>query len=73
MLSLITLYDSNGIRTHHHLIRKRTLNHLVKIAKIRPVWVNGLVLIYELSGCRFKSRCCHLNSRYRACFEQGVL
>ena len=24
--------NSNGIRTHNHLVRKRTLNHLVKLA-----------------------------------------
>ena len=25
------LSDSNGIRTHNHLVRKRTLNHLGKL------------------------------------------
>ena len=38
------LSDFNGTRTHNHLVRKRTLNHLV----------------YELSGCGFESRCSHL-------------
>ena len=28
-----TLSDSNGIRIHNHLVRKQTLNHLVKLAK----------------------------------------
>ena len=28
-----SLNDSNGIQTHNHLDRKRTLNHLVKLAK----------------------------------------
>ena len=28
-----SLSDSSGIRTHKHLVRKRTLNHLVKLAK----------------------------------------
>ena len=37
-----------------------------------PVWRNGWVFVYELSGCEFESRCSHLNFRYRACFEQGV-
>ena len=37
----------------------------------RPVWVNGWVFIYELSGCGFKTCCSHLNFRYCACFEQG--
>ena len=36
------------------------------------VWLNGGVLIYELSGCGFESRCCHLNFRNHACFEQGL-
>ena len=27
---LFSLSDSNGIRTHNHLVRKRTLNHLAK-------------------------------------------
>ena len=26
------LSDSNGIRTHNHLVRKLTLNHLAKLA-----------------------------------------
>ena len=25
---------SDGIRTHNHLVRKRTLNHLAKLAKL---------------------------------------
>ena len=37
-------------------------------------WIYTLQLLelYELSGCRFKSHCCHLNFRYRACFEEEV-
>ena len=53
-----TLCDCNGTRTHNHLVRKRTLNHLV--------------LVYKLSGCGFASRCSNLSFRFRACFEQGV-
>ena len=37
-----------------------------------PVWQNGWVFIYELSGCGFESSCSHLNFRFRTCFEQGV-
>ena len=36
------------------------------------VWLNGWVFVYKLSGCGFKSCCCYLNFRYRACFKQGV-
>ena len=32
-----SLSDSNRIRTYNHLFRKRTLNHLAKLA----VWLNG--------------------------------
>ena len=39
---------------------------------IWPVWLNGWVFVYELSGCGFESSCNHLNFRFRACFEQGV-
>ena len=61
----------NRIRTHNHLVRKRTLNHLTIQAKW-PVLLNSWVFVYELSGRRFESRCSHLNFRYAACFEQGV-
>ena len=27
----------------------------------RPVWLNGWVFVYELSGCGFESRCNHSN------------
>ena len=52
--------DSNVIRNHNHVGRKRTLNHLAK-------W-----FLYELSDCGFESCCYHWNFRYGACFEQGV-
>ena len=35
------LGDSNGIKSHNHLVRKRMLNHLAKLS-----WV----FVYELSG-----------------------
>ena len=59
----------NGIQTqlwtHNHLVRKWTLDHL---AKIRPVWLNGWVFVYELSGCEFESHCCQL--RLQKLFNQ---
>ena len=30
---------------------------------IWPVWLNGWVFVYELSGCGFESSCSHLNVR----------
>ena len=60
--------DYKGIRTHNHLVCKRTLNHLAKQAD----WLNCWVLVHELIGWRFESCCSHLNFRYRDCFEQKV-
>ena len=40
------------------------LNNLVILAK-------QLGVRYKLKGCCFESCCCHLNFRYRVCFEQG--
>ena len=45
-----SLSDSNIIRTHNYLVRKRTLNHLAKLA----------LSVRSQSGCGFESRCCHL-------------
>ena len=59
----------NVIRTHNHSVRKWSLNHSTKLG---PVWLNGWVFAYEVSGCRFEYRCFHLNFIYRACFYQGV-
>ena len=53
----LILFDCNGIRTHNHLICKRTLNQFDCLVK----W---------LSGCGFMPRCSYLNFRYRTCFEQ---
>ena len=54
------LCDNNGIQTHNQLVRKRSVR------------LNDWAFVYELSSCGFESRCCHLNFRYGACFEQGV-
>ena len=39
-----SLSDSNGIRTHNYLVRKRTLNHLAKLA----------LVIYLIVGLNFQ-------------------
>ena len=33
-LNIFLLSDSNEIQTHNHLVRKRTLNHLAKLASL---------------------------------------
>ena len=42
------------------------------ISQIGVVYYEIMIKTYELSGCGLKSRCSHLNFRYRAFFEQGV-
>ena len=66
--TIIYLGDCNWSRTQNHLVRKRTFNHLA----IRPVWPNGWVFVYEVSGSGFESSCNNLIIRFRACFEQGL-
>ena len=50
----------------------RTDKYSQQISIIWPVWLNGWVFIYELSGCRFEPSCSHLTFRFRACFENRV-
>ena len=52
---------TNKPTTNNHLVSKRT-----RLGQF------GLILVYKLSGCGFKSRCCNLNFRYHACFKQRV-
>ena len=51
-----TLSDCNGTRTDNHLVRKRTLNHLAKLAK----WLSCAVstYLYGAFDCMFLS--CHV-------------
>ena len=58
------------IKTYNQL--RHTDKYSQHSSIICPVWPNGLVFIYELSGCGFESRCSPLILRYGACFEQGV-
>ena len=46
----------NRIRTHNHLVRKRTLKHLAKLAKWWSCSVSGY--LYGAFNCEFLS--CHL-------------
>ena len=51
-----SLSDCNWIRTHNHLVHKRTLNHLAKLAK----WLSCVVstYLYGAFDCMFLS--CHV-------------
>ena len=59
-----SLSDSNEIRNHSHLVRKTSIRPFSETGQILPVWLNGWMLIYKLSGCGFESRCCHLRKFY---------
>ena len=59
------------IRTYSQM--HRTDRYSQNCSIIWPVWLNVWVFIYKLSGCGFESSWSHLNFRFRACFEQGVL
>ena len=50
ILFAIKLLAQVNIFKHNHLVLKRTLNHLAKLAK---------VFVNELRSCRFESRCSH--------------
>ena len=59
------------------LFEKKTNEKIETFEELRktefwPVWLNGWVFVYELSGCGFESRCSRLNFRFLACFKQGV-
>ena len=47
--------DCNWTRSHNHLVNKKTLNHLAKLASLAK-WLS----VSELSGCGFESSCSHL-------------
>ena len=43
-----TLSDCNETRTHNHLVRKRTFNHLAKLAKtLFYIMANLLIYFYS--------------------------
>ena len=58
-----SLSDCNGTRTHNHLVHKRTLNHLAKLAKRLSCAYDCMLschVVYKLSGCGFECHCSHL-------------
>ena len=65
-----TLKRVRDIRTCNQM--QRTDKYSQHSSIIWPVWLNGWVFLYELSGCGFESSCSHLNFRFHACFKQGV-
>ena len=68
--TFIVLEESK--KKHSSCDSNETHNRLALKQPLKPVWLNSWVFVYELNGCGFESRWYHLNSRYRASFEQGV-
>ena len=58
---------------HDIIITYSQMHHANKYSQhtsiIWPVWLNGWVFIYELSGCGFEPCCCQLTFRYGTYFE----
>ena len=52
-----SLSDYNWTRIHNPLVYRRTLNW--------PVWLNGWVFVYELSGCGFETNWSHHGFYYK--------
>ena len=52
------LSDCNWTRTQNHWVRKQTLNQ--PFGQTGPVWPNGWVFVYKLSGSGFESSCSHI-------------
>ena len=45
------------------MLNKLKINKINKHSSIIwPIWLNGWEFVYELSGCGFGCRCCHINS-----------
>ena len=40
--------DCNGIRTHNHLVHKRTLNHLAKLVKVEFFGLCDYLLFFKM-------------------------
>ena len=58
------------IGTYSQIHRTDKYSHYSSI--IWPVWLNGWVFVFELSGCAFWLSCNHWNFRFGACFQQWV-
>ena len=68
---LILKRERDIIRTYSQMPRTDKYSQHSSIILI--VWINGWVFVYELSDCGFQSSVSHLNFKFCACFEQGVL
>ena len=61
--------DSNGIRTHNCLVRKRTFNHLTKLAK----WLSYVVKTYLYAAFDCMLLSCHIRVSKQVCtFSKNI-
>ena len=59
-----SLIDCNRTRTYNHLVHKRTLNHLAKLASLAKC----LSVRLWIKGCGFESRCSHCKTSVCSAF-----
>ena len=79
-LFFILLTLAVGLFVSHDMQHEENRKDRVNVNILQLKWqqrdliprLHGWVFAYELRGCEFEFRCCHLNFRYRACFEQVV-
>ena len=51
----------------------RTDNYSQHISVVWPVWLNGWVFVYQLTGCGFESHWYHLNLNKEFFDSQGII
>ena len=56
-------YGSNKIGTHDHLVRKRTLNHLAKLANWAVLWV---LIRKKIYNCTFECMLLHVTYAFQS-------
>ena len=61
--------DRNMIRTHNHLVRKRTHNHFAKLAK----WLSYVVRTYLYGAFECMLLSCHIQIRYHVTYEYVIM
>ena len=78
VLTLRQVFNLDSLWISYMTWQENTVKFTVQIKSLQNgsiicfAWQNGLVFVYEISGCRFEPLYSHLNFRYCACFEQGV-
>ena len=75
-----SLSDNNGIRIRNHLecrfhseTRMWQVHRTDKYSQHSNIYIFNCHVRISAWNIQFEARCCHLNVKYDACFEQGVV